>query len=62
MSTLDTQKTQGVALQEAKTPQAADGQTRTVSLEVPMENAYLDKNLSKRPMFFSYYYYSLGAV
>ena len=47
MSILDTQrKTDPGASQEAKTPQAADGHTSTVSTEVSMENAYLDIQLS----------------
>ena len=39
-------KQKGGCFPEAKTPQADDGQTRTVSPSVPMENTFLDKGLS----------------
>ena len=47
MPTLDThRKTDPGASQEAKTPQADDGQTRTVSPVVSMDFALLDKSLT----------------
>lgn len=47
MTTLDTQReSRGEGFREAETPQVVRGDTRTVSTEVPVENAYLDKKLS----------------
>ena len=52
MPTIDThRKTDPGASQEAETPQADDGQTRTVSPVVSMDFALLDKKLSNRTVF-----------
>lgn len=48
MTTMDTQQDRrGEGVRETETPQAADGNTRTVSTEVCTDFALLDTRLSK---------------